>query len=106
MNINTAFASGRLTLYLSGELDHHAARGAAAEIEELLDEYMPRDCALDMSGLTFMDSSGIGLIMGRNTMMKVLGGKLYIRDPPPQIARLLHLARIDAHDTTNAVYVR
>ena len=59
MNISTAFSAGRLTVYLTGELDHHAARCAIHTIDELLDEYLPRDCALDMSGLSFMDSSGI-----------------------------------------------
>ena len=63
MNISTAFAAGRLTIYLAGELDHHEARGAIRSIDELLDEYLPRDCVLDMSGLSFMDSSGIALII-------------------------------------------
>ena len=45
MNIATAFEAGRLTLYLSGELDHHEARSTMRMIEELLDEYMPRELA-------------------------------------------------------------
>ena len=48
MNISTAFSAGRLTIYLAGELDHHEARCAIHVIDELLDEYLPRDCALDM----------------------------------------------------------
>lgn len=95
MNINTAFASGRLTLYLSGELDHHAARGAAAEIEELLDEYMPRDCALDMSGLTFMDSSGIAIIIRVSRKMKNLGGRAWIENPARQAMRVIDASGID-----------
>ena len=63
MNIHTAFNAGRLTLYLSGELDHHEARSAASLIDQLLDEYLPRDCAVDMSGLNFMDSSGIAVLI-------------------------------------------
>ena len=55
MNISTAFSSGRLTIFLSGELDHHEARCTLNTIDELLDEYLPRDCVLDMAGLTFMD---------------------------------------------------
>ena len=61
---------------------------------------------LEFRGVTFMDSSGIGLIMGRSTMMKVLGGKLYIRNPPPQVVRVLHLAQINTSDTANEVYAR
>ena len=63
MEITTSYSSGRLTLHLSGELDHHGARGAMKTIEGLLDKYMPRDAVLDLSELTFMDSSGIALIM-------------------------------------------
>lgn len=72
MNISTAFAAGRLTIYLAGELDHHEARGAIRSIDELLDEYLPRDCVLDMSGLSFMDSSGIALIIRMSRRMKIL----------------------------------
>ena len=43
MNINAAYSAGRLTVYLVGELDHHQSRAAIRSIEELLDEYMPRD---------------------------------------------------------------
>ena len=44
MNISTAFAAGRLTIYLAGELDHHEARRAIRSIVGLLDEYLPREC--------------------------------------------------------------
>ena len=49
MEITTSYSSGRLTLHLSGELDHHGARGAMKTIEGLLDKYMPRDAVLDLS---------------------------------------------------------
>ena len=78
MNISTAFSAGRLTVYLTGELDHHAARCAIHTIDELLDEYLPRDCALDMSGLSFMDSSGIAVIIRVSRRMKNLGGRAWI----------------------------
>ncbi len=57
MDIRTTYLSGRLTLYLTGELDHHEARCAIRTIDELMDEYLPRDCVLDLNGLSFMDSS-------------------------------------------------
>ena len=75
MNISTAFSAGRLTVYLTGELDHHAARCAIHTIDELLDEYLPRDCALDMSGLSFMDSSGIAVIIRVSRRMKGMDRK-------------------------------
>ena len=75
MNISTAFSSGRLTIFLSGELDHHEARCTLNTIDELLDEYLPRDCVLDMAGLTFMDSSGIAVIIRTSRRMKALGDR-------------------------------
>ena len=95
MNISTAFAAGRLTIYLAGELDHHEARGAIRSLEELLDEYLPRDCVLDMSGLSFMDSSGIALIIRMSRRMKTLGGRAWIENPAKQPLRVIDASGID-----------
>lgn len=95
MNISTAFATGRLTIYLAGELDHHEARGAIRSIDELLDEYLPRDCVLDMSGLSFMDSSGIALIIRMSRRMKNLGGRAWIENPAKQPLRVIDASGID-----------
>ena len=95
MNISTAFAAGRLTIYLAGELDHHEARGAIRSIDELLDEYLPRDCVLDMSGLSFMDSSGIALLIRMSRRMKNLGGRAWIENPAKQPLRVIDASGID-----------
>ena len=95
MNINTAFSSGRLTIFLSGELDHHEARSAIHSIDELLDEYLPRDCALDMSGLSFMDSSGIAVIIRISRRMRDLGGRAWIENPGKQPMRVIDASGID-----------
>ena len=95
MNISTAFAAGRLTIYLAGELDHHDARGEIRSIDELLDEYLPRDCVLDMSGLSFMDSSGIALIIRMSRRMKNLGGRAWIENPAKQPLRVIDASGID-----------
>ena len=95
MNISTAFAAGRLTIYLAGELDHHEARGAIRGIDEALDEYLPRDCVLDMSGLSFMDSSGIALIIRMSRRMKNLGGRAWIENPAKRPLRVIDASGID-----------
>ncbi len=95
MNISTAFSAGRLTIYIAGELDHHEARGAIRSIDELLDEYLPRDCVLDMSGLSFMDSSGIALIIRMSRRMKTLGGRAWIENPAKQPLRVIDASGID-----------
>ena len=95
MNISTAFSSGRLTIFLSGELDHHEAKCTINTIDELLDEYMPRDCVLDLSGLTFMDSSGIAVIIRTSRRMRALGGRVWIENPAKQAMRVIDASGID-----------
>lgn len=95
MNISTAFSTGRLTIFLSGELDHHEAKCTINTIDELLDEYLPRDCVLDLSGLTFMDSSGIAVIIRTSRRMKALGGRVWIENPAKQAQRVIDASGID-----------
>lgn len=95
MNINAAYSAGRLTVFLVGELDHHEARAAIRSIEELLDEYMPRDCVFELSQLSFMDSSGIALIVKTGRLMKELGGRLWIENPAKQPRRVIDASGID-----------
>lgn len=95
MNINAAYSAGRLTVYLIGELDHHQSRAAIRSIEELLDEYMPRDCVLELSQLSFMDSSGIALIVKTGRLMKEQGGRVWIENPAAQPRRVIDASGID-----------
>lgn len=95
MDIRTTYLSGRLTLYLTGELDHHEARCAIRTIDELMDEYLPRDCVLDLNGLSFMDSSGIAVIIKLNQHMKSLGGRMWVENPAKQPLRVIDASGID-----------
>ena len=95
MTISTSFKSGRLTVFLAGELDHHEARETLRSLEGLLDEYLPRDCALDLSGLSFMDSSGIALIVRLSRRVAEMGGRLWIENPARQPGRVLDASGID-----------
>ena len=95
MNISTSFQSGRLTVYLSGELDHHEARGAMHVMDELLDEYLPRDCVLDLSSLSFMDSSGIALIVRLQRRVTELGGRIWVENPARQPRRVIDTSGVE-----------
>ena len=92
MNIGTAFQAGRLTVFLSGELDHHEARGVMRTLDELLDEYLPRDCVLDLSALSFMDSSGIAVLVRTQRRMTELGGRAWVENPARQPRRVIESA--------------
>ena len=87
-------ASGTLACYLSGEIDHHAALGLRREIDAQIDARMPELLTMDFSDVTFMDSSGVGLILGRGRYMASLGGRLTIQNPPAAVRRMLELAKI------------
>ena len=95
MDISTSYSGGRLTVFLRGELDHHGARNAAERIEETLEEYLPRDCALDMPGLSFMDSSGIALVLRVSRRMSRMGGRTWVENPAAQPLRVLDASGID-----------
>ncbi len=80
-----------LFVSVGGEIDHHGAAPLRDSIDALIWEYRPRHLYLDMSGVEFMDSSGLGLIMGRYELMRELGGDVTVRDPAPCVDRMLKL---------------
>ncbi len=55
----------KLQVLLSGDIDHHTAREMREVIDKRIEEIHPKRLILDFKGVTFMDSSGIGLVMGR-----------------------------------------
>ena len=89
---------GTLAAYLSGEIDHHAAQSLRREIDAQIDDRLPELLTLDFSGVTFMDSSGVGLILGRQRCARSLGGTLRIQHAPEQLRRVLRLANIPCTD--------
>ena len=80
---------------LSGEIDHHCARPRRVEIDEMIEQVQPTVLILDFGGVTFMDSSGIGLIMGRHRTMQEIGGEVIVQNPPPHIRRVLRISGIE-----------
>ena len=87
-------AGGTLAAYLTGEIDHHAAQSLRREIDAQVDSRMPELLTMDFSGVTFMDSSGVGLILGRSRRITGLGGKLSVQNVSPAVKKMLDIARI------------
>ena len=94
MEIRARDNERELLLELSGEIDHHGARNALKEVEMAIDAALPRLLTLDFSGVTFMDSSGIALILRSQQRMQLLGGSVVIRNIPAQAKRVLDAAGI------------
>jgi len=94
MEIQAKSADRNLLLELKGELDHHGARNALREVEHAIDAALPRMLVMDLSGVTFMDSSGIALILRAQQRMQLLDGCLQVRNVPAQARRVLEAASI------------
>ena len=83
---------GVLTAYIKGEVDHHNAGLARRKIDREVESTRPRELILDLSGVNFMDSSGLGLILGRYTRATDLGIKFAVQHPTPATMKILSLA--------------
>ena len=85
----------QLTIALSGEIDHHRARTIMQHIEGKIDEYMPRICILDFRDVTFMDSSGIAVVIHALRRVRELDAVLKIANVPQQPYKVLNAAGIE-----------
>lgn len=95
MNVTMQLEDGVLIAKLSGELDHHSAPSIRTTIDIRAESAQPSLLILDFKDVSFMDSSGIGLVMGRYKMMKEIGGDVKVSNPSPQIRRVMCLAGLD-----------
>ena len=84
-----------LSIRIRGEIDHHTAAAIRQGIDATLFEKRPKTLILDLSAVGFMDSSGLGLIMGRYSVMKELGGEMTVWNPSPETRAILTLAGME-----------
>jgi len=95
MSVRIQSSSEVITAFLDGELDHHRAKDIREQIDRHIEEYGPRLLILDFADVSFMDSSGIGLVMGRYRQMKLLDGEVKVQSASEQIARVMKLAGLE-----------
>ena len=84
-----------VTAWLSGELDHHTAAQMREQVDAVVERVKPEHLRLDFSGITFMDSSGVGLIKGRYRLMNLLGGTVSVTGCSDRVRKMLALAGMD-----------
>lgn len=77
---------------LEGDIDHHTSKQIRKTIDDAIEKSNPNILKLDFSKVNFMDSSGIGLIMGRYRLMKLLKGNLELINVPLRIERIIKLS--------------
>lgn len=95
MKIISTKEGSSLTIELAGELDHHAARNAIIRIGEIIDFELPRKAVLNLSALTFMDSSGIAVIINIYRRMQELDGVFEICSVPAQAYKVINAAGLN-----------
>ena len=92
----TCTGEGRvLRAALSGEVDHHGARAIMEELNRQIDLELPRELTIDLAGVTFMDSSGIAVLLRAWRRVGELGGSVQVVNVPTQAAKVLKTAGLD-----------
>ena len=94
MPISITGREGGITLTLSGEIDHHGARTMMRELDQAISTLLPRRLTLCLSGVTFMDSSGIAVALRGWQRMQELGGTVTLRHVAQQPRKVLEAAGI------------
>ena len=88
-------AGSILSVRVRGEIDHHTAADIRRGIDALIFERRPKRLLLDLSAVSFMDSSGLGLIMGRLSVLRELGGDMTVWNPSRETLSILTLAGME-----------
>ncbi|KAB3532785.1 anti-sigma F factor antagonist [Alkaliphilus pronyensis] len=102
MLLNYEVLDNKLVVKLEGELDHHVSEEIRQELDELIEKKRCKLLIFDLSGLHFMDSSGIGVIMGRYKSISKNGGKVCVIKVSDKIDKIFNLSGlyriVDKHE--------
>ncbi|MDD3164544.1 MAG: anti-sigma factor antagonist [Oscillospiraceae bacterium] len=85
----------QLTIALDGEIDHHSAQRIMQQIGGKIDQFLPASCILDFERVSFMDSSGIAVVLNARRRMNELGGSVILLNVQPQPMKILCSAGIE-----------
>lgn len=94
--LRTEYKNNVLTAYISGEIDHDSAAKIRTKIDGAVQSLKPKLLNLDFSSVTFMDSSGVGLVMGRYRQMSLTGGVLRVINVPDRLYRIFAMSGLEA----------
>ena len=81
-----------MAVLLNGEIDHHRAESLRAELDKIIEVSRPKKIILDFSGVTMMDSSGIGLLIGRYKKQRDHGGTISVRNLSSRIDMIFRVS--------------
>lgn len=95
MGVSIEFSNEVMSAYLDGDIDHHTAKEIRETIDEVVQKKKPHLLILDFRNVSFMDSSGIGLVMGRYRLLQITKSKLEIANVSQQTRKVMKLAGLD-----------
>ena len=95
MYITSYLQDGQLTIALAGEIDHHCAKKYIQAITAKIEAYTPKTCILDFQDVTFMDSSGIAVVINTLRYMSRLDGRLLLTGLSKQPLKVFQTSGID-----------
>jgi len=95
MEMTAVNRDAKMIVSLSGEIDHHSARDIREGIDRLIVEERPKSLVIDLAGIDFMDSSGLGLVLGRYRKAKQAGAEMYLCGASERVRKILSLAGVD-----------
>ena len=81
-----------LVIKITEELDHHTVEKLRRKADYEIEKYIPRKVILDFNQVSFMDSAGIGLILGRYKNVSILGGSLEVANVSKQVIKILNMS--------------
>ena len=101
LTFSTTVDGRRVRVALAGELDYRSAADLKDEFDRIVERLAPALVELDLSGLTFVDATGLGLFVGLTRQLRRHDGELRLLDVPPEPMKVLELTGLDeAFDTT------
>lgn len=95
MQLTSFLQNGQLTIALDGEIDHHRARAVIEAIESKIEVYAPDVCVLDFRDVSFMDSSGIAVVINALRAMARIEGELFLDSLSEQPMKVFRASGID-----------
>ena len=95
MRLTSFLQDSQLTIALIGEIDHHCAKNYITDIAGKIEAYTPQVCILDFQDVTFMDSSGIAVVINTLRTMKRINGKLMLSGLQEQPKKVFAMSGID-----------
>lgn len=95
MHFTSFLENGRLTIALTGEIDHHCAKAYIQIIASKIEAFLPDVCILDFRDVTFVDSSGIAVVINTLRNMNQIEGKLILAGISPQPMRVFRASGLD-----------